>query len=234
MLTRRFEEAEEGADDLMTDAAASGCRAYEVCAALVRAQARAATGHATATEVAPLLPGSRLAGLESWWILGDLADTFGVDPWRGEARRQVAQLVAAGPYAVTLERFAQRGSTGRRGPAPTGTPRPVASARSRAPMLCRPRWPCACCAKLEGGDERPDVRKGPSIGDHGGRVKGTEVNPLDASGDADQTAVFALGGEAFGIPGDRLEDALHVPVPGRFSQPRLRSSRATLSFTASG
>jgi hypothetical protein len=56
-----------------------------------------------------LLRLDEVAGLEAWWITGEVAAAFGVDEWEDLARRRVSELrTRAGGYTGALEREARR------------------------------------------------------------------------------------------------------------------------------
>ncbi|MGH3572090.1 MAG: hypothetical protein ACRDUW_09715, partial [Pseudonocardiaceae bacterium] len=103
------EAALTGAESLA--AAALGAPRYQAQARLVAATAAHRVGSAVdLNEVGWLL--SRLdevAGLEAWWITGEVAAAFGVGAWEDLARRRVGELrTRAGGYTGALEREATR------------------------------------------------------------------------------------------------------------------------------
>jgi tetratricopeptide (TPR) repeat protein len=105
------EAALTGAESLAADAAALGAPRYHVQARLVGATAaHRAGGVVDLDEVGRLLLRlDEVAGLEAWWITGEMAAAFGVDEWEDLARRRVGELrTRAGGYTGALEREATR------------------------------------------------------------------------------------------------------------------------------
>ncbi|MGZ4619411.1 MAG: ATP-binding protein [Frankiaceae bacterium] len=108
--------AEEIASSLAADTATLGTVRYETQARLLAAQAVAAqvAGRARSVcdldELAALLDRlPQLAGLEAWWLTGEVAEAFDVDRWRALARRRAGELATrAGERAETLQRAAMR------------------------------------------------------------------------------------------------------------------------------
>jgi DNA-binding SARP family transcriptional activator len=100
-----------GAESLAADAAALGAPRYHAQARLVAATAaHRAGGVVDLDEVGRLLMRlDDVAGLEAWWITGEVAAVFGVSAWEDLARRRVGKLRArAGGYTSALEREATR------------------------------------------------------------------------------------------------------------------------------
>ena len=110
------ETAEEIASSLVVDTATLGTARYEIQARLLAAQAIAAQAGVRARsrcdldELAALLDRlPQIAGLEAWWLTGEVADAFDIDRWRALARRRAGELAArAGERAETLRRAAAR------------------------------------------------------------------------------------------------------------------------------
>jgi len=103
--------ARADAEVLAADAAELGVPRYELQARLLAAVAAHRLGAAThVDEVGALLVRlDEAAGLEAWWITGEVARVFGVDAWQDLAGRRVAALAArAGRYKDVLERSATR------------------------------------------------------------------------------------------------------------------------------
>ncbi len=100
-----------GADSLVADAAGLGASRYEVQARLVAAMAAyRMDGDVELADVDSLLVRlDEVAGLEAWWITGEVARVFEVDAWYRLARCRVSDLSErAGRYADPLKKFAAR------------------------------------------------------------------------------------------------------------------------------
>jgi tetratricopeptide (TPR) repeat protein len=105
------EAALTGAESLAVDAAALGAPRYHAQARLVAATAaHRAGGVVDLDEVGRLLLRlDEVAGLEAWWITGEVAAAFGVGAWEDLARRRVGKLrTRAGSYTGALERETTR------------------------------------------------------------------------------------------------------------------------------
>ena len=105
------EAALTGAESLAADAATLGAPRYHGQARLVAATAaHRAGGVVDLDEVGRLLLRlDEVAGLEAWWITGEVAAAFGVGEWEDLARRRVGELrTRAGGYSGALEREATR------------------------------------------------------------------------------------------------------------------------------
>lgn len=105
------EAALVGAESLAADAASLGAPRYQAQARLVAATAAHRVGGVVdLDEVGRLLLRlDEVAGLESWWITGEVAAAFGVGEWEELARRRVGELrTHAGGYTRALEREAGR------------------------------------------------------------------------------------------------------------------------------
>jgi len=109
--------ARDLAHQLAIDAGRDGLARYRVQARLVAAMATRVTGGAIdLTDVAGDLEElPRLAGLEAWWITGEVAAVFDVAAWRNLAARRADALAAgAGERAGSFTEMARRTLSGSR------------------------------------------------------------------------------------------------------------------------
>ena len=105
------ESALARAGSLAADAAALGAPRYEVQARLTAATAahRGGAGFDVDDVGRQLRRLDEVAGLEGWWITGEVAREFGVREWEDLAHRRARALRSrAGAYADVLERAAVR------------------------------------------------------------------------------------------------------------------------------
>lgn len=101
----------DGAADLAggvaADATARGARRYELLAAAVGALARPAGADVSVLDTVVHGLGG-CAALDGWATVAALAEAFGVDAWRVEARRAAAAVVADAPDADAARALARR------------------------------------------------------------------------------------------------------------------------------
>jgi len=94
-----------------TDSAAQGIPRYEIQASLLVATAQHRLGvDVNLEDVNALLEAlAGVAGLESWWITGDVAQEFGEGRWTALAASRAARLSThAGDFGRSLQRFAKQ------------------------------------------------------------------------------------------------------------------------------
>ena len=101
--------AVQAAEDLLAVARSIGGRKYVVLASILAARARTAAGERIEPKaVQPHLDAlDEVAGLEAWWVTGEMAAAFGVAGWWGQAEERAARLAgAAGEHRAAFERYA--------------------------------------------------------------------------------------------------------------------------------
>ena len=95
------------ASGVQADASARGARRYERLATAVGALA--IPGGADTGRLDDVVAGlGACAALDGWPTVAALAEAFGVDPWRAEARRRAAAVVEDAPDAEAARALARR------------------------------------------------------------------------------------------------------------------------------